>query len=184
MTGSELKELYSASTPEGQRRFYDEYKNYVYTIVYSRLKSCGKREDIEECVSDIFAELLSDAERLFAMDDLTGITRIIAVRKAIQMYRRLTGKNIVTGELDDSIPDSLDVQDESEKMEKSRIILSRIKELGEPDSEIIILSYYYGLNSMQIGRRLSISPAYVRKRKQRALKRLKELLSGSGISEE
>jgi len=51
MTGSELKELILSSPQNGQRRFYNEYNNYVYTVVYSKLGNCGTREEIEECVS-------------------------------------------------------------------------------------------------------------------------------------
>lgn len=184
MTGSEFKELILSSPQNGQRRFYNEYKNYVYTIVYSKLGNCGTREDIEECVSDVFAEIFLNAERYCSMGDLKGITGIIAKRKAIRSYHRLSGSRIMFDELDESISDDLDISAESEKKEKSRILFGKIKELGELDSAIILMSFFYGLDSGQIALRLSMKSAAVRKRKQRALKKLRSLLSGTGIGEE
>ena len=184
MTGSEFKELILSSPQNGQRSFYNEYKNYVYTIVYSKLGNCGTREDIEECVSDVFAEIFLNAERYCSMGDLKGITGIIAKRKAIRNYHRLSGSRIIFDELDESISDDHDISAESEKKEKSRILFGKIKGLGEPDSTIILMSFFYGLDSGQIASRLSMKSAAVRKRKQRALKKLRSLLSGTGIGEE
>ena len=57
MTGNELKALTGSSPNDWQRLFYDEYKSYVYTIVFNRLRSCASREDIEECVCDVFVDV-------------------------------------------------------------------------------------------------------------------------------
>ena len=45
------------SREAGQRAIFDQYGNYVYTIVYSKLHAYGTHEDIEECVSDVFAKI-------------------------------------------------------------------------------------------------------------------------------
>ena len=184
MTGSELKELILSSPQKGQWRFYNEYKNYVYTIVCSKLGKCGAREDIEECVSDVFAEIFMNTDKYCSAGDLKGITGIIAKRKAIRAYHRLSRSRFLFDELDDSVSDRYDISAESEKKEKSRILFGKIKELGDPDSAIILMSFFYGLDSGQIALRLSMKSAAVRKRKQRALKQLRSLLSGTGIGEE
>ena len=42
---------------EFARKIFDEYCNYVYIIVMNKIKECGTKEDAEECVSDVFAEI-------------------------------------------------------------------------------------------------------------------------------
>ena len=39
MTGNELKALTGSSPNDWQRLCYDEYKSYVYTIVFNRLRA-------------------------------------------------------------------------------------------------------------------------------------------------
>ncbi|WP_296616925.1 hypothetical protein [Ruminococcus sp.] len=57
MTHEEYRKASESSKEEAQRILFNEYFNYVYTIVFSRLRSCANREDIEECVSDSFADI-------------------------------------------------------------------------------------------------------------------------------
>ncbi|MBQ3947049.1 MAG: sigma-70 family RNA polymerase sigma factor [Ruminococcus sp.] len=52
-----------------------------------------------------------------------------------------------------------------------------MKELGEPDSIIIIQKYYYERNAKEIGRLIGMNAAAVRMRCTRAIKKLRSLLS-------
>lgn len=182
MTGNELKALIGSSPNEWHKRFYDEYKNYVYTIVFNRLRNIALTEDIEECVSDVFADMLLDKSRLLGMDELRGIVGLIAKRKAILYYRRLSAERGLYDKLED-IADDSDMETDSEKRALARAVLDRITALGQPDSAIILMSYYYDMTSSQIGKKLDMTPFAVRKRRERALKKLKELLSEIGINE-
>lgn len=183
MTGSELKTLFNISPHKAQRAFYDEYKHYIYTIVYSRLRNCGSKEDIEECVSDVIAEVFLSIERYFDMDDLSGITSLIAKRKAVQFYRRLSKKQLNDSDAYETLADENDIVADTEKKHYRDAVFSKIAELGEPDSTIILMSCLYDLNSFQIGARLSMKPSAVRKRRQRALKKLRALMSEIGYDE-
>ena len=55
MNDIELLQLIKTAPERGQRAFYDKYFNYVYTIVYAKLKLYAKPEDIDECVGDVFS---------------------------------------------------------------------------------------------------------------------------------
>ena len=57
MTDSRFRELLKKSPQTAHRVFFDEYYNYVYTIVFNRLRSAASREDVDECVSDVFSEI-------------------------------------------------------------------------------------------------------------------------------
>ena len=62
--------------------------------------------------------------------------------------------------------------------------LGKIKELGEPDSTIIIQQYYYNRTAKEIAESISMSSAAVQKRSSRAKQRLKLLLAEAGIGKE
>lgn len=91
MTASELKAALERSPAECHRALMQEYGRYVYTIVYNKLRSCGTNEDIEECVSDVFADLFISFE--YSDDhvgDIKGYIGTLAKRTAIDYYRRLS----------------------------------------------------------------------------------------------
>jgi len=180
MTGQELKELIGSSPDEWQRKLYDEYKGYVYTIACNRLRHIAGSEDIEECVSDVFADIFLDTDRFLAMDDLRGIIGLIAKRKAIDCFRKLSEQHGEYSDLE-GLADGSDMEKASERRETARVVMDCIASLGRPDSAILIMKYYYGMKSSLIGDKLGMKPAAVRKRSERALARLKELLTEAGI---
>ena len=59
-----------------------------------------------------------------------------------------------------------------------------IKELGEPDSTIIIQQYYYNRTAKEIAESISMTSAAVQKRSSRAKQKLKLLLAYAGIGKE
>ena len=185
MTDSELRELMRLSAEEGRRALFDEYCAYVYAIAAMKLKSCSSREDIEECVSDIFAEVY----RVCCADngydgDLKGIISTIARRTAIDSFRKLSVRNSRSAALDDieyELSSGEDIEDESDRTETQRILLDCVDRLGRPDSDIILQHYFSGRSSGQIGAFLKMTESAVQKRLQRARKKLRTLLEAAGI---
>ena len=59
-----------------------------------------------------------------------------------------------------------------------------IKQLGEPDSTIIIQQYFYERTAKEIAESISMTAAAVQKRSSRARQRLKALFSEAGMSKE
>lgn len=186
MTWSELSLLMKKSPEIGQKAVYDEYYNYVFTIVFNRLRSCASNEDMEECVSDIFADLFIEFDSDFEyVGDLKAYINTVAKNKTTDMYRHINAKKNSYSKLSDieldKLPSDMNITEKIENKELQRIVFDIIRKLGEPDSSILILKYYYGRTSSEIGKKLSISAASVRKRAERALKRLKKILSDSNI---
>lgn len=186
MTVTELDLLMKKSPHEAHRAIYNEYLRYVYAIVFNKLRSCALREDIEECVSDIFSEIFLTYETDSSFSgDMKGYINTVAVRRAIDAYRRITAHNQKYHSLNDEefkeLPDNESVEESIDRNELRHIIMKKIKELGEPDTSIILLKFYYGRNSKEIGKKLSMSSMAVRKRLERALKKLKAMLSDIGI---
>ena len=65
MTDTEWQQLMAQSPEKGRRALIDQYSGLVYAIVYSKLQGLGSREDVEDCVSDVFVKLFRSAEGLY-----------------------------------------------------------------------------------------------------------------------
>ena len=183
MTDAEFKRLYDKDPNEAQTALFDEYLNYVYAIVYNKLRSCGSREDMEECVGDAFSAVFISYDRSGSFEgDLKGFIGTIASRTAIQMYRKLVrhGDMVYLEDEKAEIADTEQVETSTERKAMQSTLLRLIKSLGEPDSDIIIRKYYFNMNSHEIAEKHSMSPEAVRMRCSRALKKLKALLADEG----
>ncbi len=187
MTGSEYIELLKKSPHTAHQSIFDEFIKYVYTIVHNSLIDCAAREDIEECVSDVFAAIYLDLDsKSDCGGDLKGYVRTIAKRKAVDKYRKLTVKSLklvsIHNEDFNNMESDYHIEEETETAELQHILMTKIEELGEPDSSIIIQKYYYNRTSREIAENLSMKGSSVRMRCSRALKRLKKSLSEVGIT--
>ena len=189
LTDSELKVIMLKSAETAHRLLFDEYSSYVYAICATKLKGCATREDIEECLSDSFADIF----RYFDVEsnrngDLKGIIGTITKRNAIDYFRRLSGKSGRTVSIDDEafplISSDIQVDDTTEKAVIREIVLNCIEKLGEPDSSIIAFYYFYSRTTREIAKTLNMSDWAIQKRLSRAKKKLKQLLCDAGINEE
>lgn len=189
MKDTELRQLMELSVQQCHRAVFDKYCNYVYAIVINVLRSCGTREDIDDCVSDVFMKLYRRFdEGLDFSDNLKGFIAAISRNTAIDAFRKITLRNnrnisIDDEEMNELCSDELIVEN-SEHKEQSRIIFGKIKELGEPDSTIIIQQYFYNRTAKEIAETISMTAAAVQKRSSRARQKLKALLVEAGIGRE
>ncbi len=189
MTDMELRMLMAESVQKCHRAVFDKYCNYVYAIVINILRNCGSREDIEDCVSDVFFKLYKqlDAKTDFS-GDLKSFIAAISRNTAIDAFRRLSNKNNRSVYIDDDTTEELRsderIEENAEKAERSRILLGKIKELGEPDTTIIIQQYFYNRTAKEIAKSISMTAAAVQKRSSRAKQKLKALLCEAGIGKE
>ena len=187
MTGKEYCRLCKQSPDTAYRALFDEYLSYVYTIVYNKLRSCASAQDIEECVSDVFAEMYMkyDIDSEFS-GELHAYIGTIAKRKAINRYHHTISESRHIEAIEESewaaINSGQNVTADSEKSEIRNIMLDKINELGEPDTTIIIQKFYYDRSSIEIADMLSMNAPAVRMRCKRAMARLRSLLEAVGIT--
>lgn len=187
MTGNELKELLGTSSEECHRRLMKEYGRYVYAIVFNKLRSCGTREDIEECFCDVFSDIFIKFEYDEKyVNDIKGYIGTIAKRKAIDRFRVLSAANIHNAYTDEEemaeLVSDFSVDERVESSELRRILLQKIKELGEPDSVILIQKFYYNRKSSEIAKTVSMTASSVRSRCTRAMEKLRVKLAEVGIT--
>ena len=179
MTEEQLKELIAQSPDQGYRQLFRQYHRYVFTIVYRTLGSSISSKDAEDCVADVFADVIMHIDT--ASDgSLQGYLGAAARNKAINLKRSLSPGDwyTVSDEETLNVPDSR--SDVAEIVENSRtmsLVLDCIDALGEPDSTIIVQRYLFGRNSREIASELSMSPTAVRMRMSRGLKKLRKKLA-------
>ena len=188
MTSSELRTLYSTSVSDCHRALIKEYGRYVYSIIFNKLRLCGTKEDIEECFSDVFADIFIklDEDKLL-VTDIKALIGTVAKRTAIDRFRTLfaSQKHIENTDENDMslIPADISVEAHAESSELRRLLISKIKELGEPDSTILIQKYYYNRKSEEIAKNVSMTASSVRSRCTRAMEKLRTKLAEIGITE-
>ncbi|MBR1823799.1 MAG: sigma-70 family RNA polymerase sigma factor [Ruminococcus sp.] len=185
MTDSQFRELLRKSPQTAHRAVFDEYYSYVYTIVFNRLRSTASREDVDECVSDVFSDVFLKYDADSPYDgDIKGFISSVAIHRSIDMFRRLTAKNKGTVSLDDEMgrtfPSDEDVAEDAEKRETCHAVLDAVKALGEPDATIVIQKYYYNRSSVEIAEMVEMKPDAVRKRVSRAVNKLRGMLAAVG----
>jgi len=187
MTGTEYCKLYKKSPDSAYDALFESYCDYVYAIVYNKLRSVAVREDIEECVSDIFADVFFGYNKESdSGGDLKGYIGTVAKRRAINAFHSITAR--LSHFSDESEEDmkligaGTDIEAASDMEETRAILLSKINELGEPDSTIILQKYYYDRSSGEIAELLSMKASAVRMRAARALEKLKTSLAAAGIT--
>ena len=185
MTNSQLKTLLRRSPLEAHRALLAEYGSYVYAIVYNKLRSCGTAEDIEECVSAVFADLFLAIDK-GEITNVKAFLGTIAKRTAIDRFRSLAGRAKRTAVMDEDdmlgLASDFNVEQMSDNNELRRILLDQIEALGEPDSTILIEKFYYNKTSSEIAERVSMTASSVRSRCTRAMQRLRTSLSAVGIT--
>ena len=187
MTGKEYCEIYKGSRDKAYDAVFSGYCDYVYAIVYNKLRSIASREDIEECVSDIFADVFFGYDTDKGSEkDMKSYIGTVAKRRAINAFHSLTARS---GHFSQDAEEELavigadtDIEADSDKAETCSIIMSKINELGEPDSAIILQKYYYERTSAEIAEQLSMKASAVRMRAARALDKLKTSLAAVGIT--
>ena len=185
MTQEEFRTETALSREAGCRKLFEEYCGYVYTIVFNRLRSCARREDIDECVSDIFADVFLYFDKDGGFDgDMSGFVGTVAKRKASDYYSRLARPDrsvSMDSEEVMQLSSGSDVEKKVTDSDTQGIVIDKIKQLGEPDSTIIIQRYYYEMSSKEVAAKLGMTPAAVRVRSRRAVKKLRTMLRDTGI---
>jgi len=111
----------------------------------------------------------------------------IAKRTAIDRFRSLSGKSNRTVYVDEDnmqeLASDFNVESISDRNELRHILLSKIEELGEPDSTILIQKFYYNKTSSEIARKVSMTASSVRSRCTRAMEKLRVSLAEVGITQ-
>lgn len=188
MTDLEWEQLLHSSPAQAYENIIEQYGNLIYAIVFNKIGNCGSREDVEDCVSDIMVEFFRNAERFSARSgSLKSYISTIAKRRAIDAFRRISGRNNVCLDIEDENivipPASDDTEEETEKRMFSQHLWNIVKSLGEPDSSIIVYQYFYNYTARETAKILEMTSEAVKKRSIRARKKIGTILRNGGYHE-
>lgn len=185
MTEQEIRRIMQQNREKGCTALFDAYYNYVYAIVFRKVRVFGSREDTEECVIDVFTQVMESFPAI-REGSLRSYIASAARNRALNMCRTLTAKSRQTVSIDGEdfaeLADGQDVAADFEQKDLTRRVLDCIESLGQPDSAILIQRYYLGRSSGEIARALHMNPVTVRSRLHRAVKRLKPMLTKLDIT--
>ena len=171
MQDSDLIALLQTDPERGFTALVRQYGGYVYTIVANKLRGTGTAEDIEETVSDVFAQFYTWMQSHdLAGTNLRALLAVIAKRHSINRFYALTRHP--AAEPIDTLP----TEPAAAAPDEQILLIETVKSLGEPDSEIILRRYYFGQSSKEIGAALGMKPNTVDQRISRGLKKLREIL--------
>lgn len=159
-----------------------EYSAYLFVIVRKTLGDLGTREDVEECVNDVFFEYSRKWEKSgWDPKDQKGYLALLAKRRAIDQYRRLARQagRVVDGLEAEQYVDHSERQDPEKhvlRKEERQQLVQELDNLGETDREILLRRYYLEQSVNEIAGVMKMKENTVSVRIRRALKRLAMVL--------
>ncbi len=173
MTDAELLALIAKSPAQGHRALYDTYANYAYAIIFHILRTCGSREDAEDCLVETFSDVIARIDGIQG-EHLKAYIGQAARNRALNYYHTLTKQRLNTAPIG-SVPEPSvqHVQEDLERRELQTQLLRSIEALGEPDATILIQKYYYGRRMKDIAKMVGLTANAAQVRCSRALKRLR-----------
>lgn len=179
----EIVRLLTLKPEKGLEKLMDGYTGLAFSIVYGKLSNICSKEDIEECVSDIFYEIYKNRDSIDPeKGSLKALLCVISKRKAIDLYRKAIRQNqkLPAEEMENEPAggDNYGVETAVINNETKNLLISEIKALGEPDSEIIIRKYYFGQSTKLIAKDLRLKENTVDKKVSRGLNKLRLALGG------
>lgn len=152
----------------------DIYTPYVSVIVYNIIGNVMTKEDAEEVVADVFVSLWRSADTL---DCSKGNLRAYLGAVARNCSKKKLRDCHIHSELDENIAADIKGLDETAaEAEEKQMLLTLIKELGEPDCEIFLRHYWYGEKLSKISAATGVCKSTVTTKLQRGRKKLKEII--------
>lgn len=184
MREEEIVRLLQSQPEAGMAAVMESYGPKVKWMT-GRILGTGRKEDIEECVSDVFVKVWQEIggyswERGSLLSWIYGIAR----HTAIDRLRRLSGKEAIV--LTDFMEEERlgvtpDFSDSVAQQENMAVIREAVHEMKQPDRNIFLLRYFYFLPVKEIAQRLSLTQKQVENRLRRGREMLKKELTERGV---
>ena len=158
---------------------YNNFYHYVYTITVNMAKAYLQEEDIEEVISDTFLVLWKNRDRL--EDDrkikpyIAGITKKLIQEKC---RKRKIYFNILDYENKLQSIDEIDLI--NEEREEISLLKHMVKQLKEPEQQILELYYYQSMKIKEIAKHVNLSEFTIKQKLYRMRKRMKREIEAKG----
>ena len=153
---------------------YSKYVGLVYKVVFDLLKDTASRQDIEECVSDIFISLWKNAVQY--NDNITTFKKwLVAISKykAIDYIRKLRKKQEIVELKEDTAMSNDNVEEKIIQTDDVNTIVGIIKNMSEIDRRIFFKRYILNENINNIAEYLKLPRTVIDNRLSRGRKLIK-----------
>ena len=157
-----------------------QYSPLVTTIIYNIFSGKLSTADIEETASDVFLTLWENRSKVIP-EKLKGYLCRIAKTKALDRLRKDVGSHPPSLE-DERISDLFIMSDNIESSEVYDILREAIKDIGQPDREILIRHYYYYQSTAVIAEKMNINKNTVQTKLRRTREKLRRYLQERGVN--
>ncbi|MDP4095129.1 MAG: sigma-70 family RNA polymerase sigma factor [Bacillota bacterium] len=153
------------------------YSNNVYILIFRIIGAMASKEDIEECVSEVFVDIWNNSTRY---DKGRGSIKtwilITAKYTALDFRRKYTSKTTADSIYNEDILSKESVEESVISKETAREILEALNELPETDKQIFYRRFYLYEDIESIAESMGLTRQAVDNRLWRGRKILKEKL--------
>ncbi|MCT4620945.1 MAG: sigma-70 family RNA polymerase sigma factor [Marinisporobacter sp.] len=155
----------------------NQYTKIIYCLAYNILCPSLKKEDIEECVSDVFLDAWI---KIHEFDQEKGNFRtwllILTKYKALTYKRKRKGSNVI-GIEEFEIKDSYNLEKQFFLREDQEKIIKIINSFNKIDKEIFFRRYFFGEKISDLANTFHLSRSAIDNRLLRGRKVIKEALN-------
>lgn len=179
LSDEHLLRLMDKNPQKAMKIVMDTYTGLLVHIVRGRLE--GHEEDVKECVADVFIDFYRRYQSIdLKKRNLKSYLATVAHHKAIDRYRKLSSENIIDGDIEEqeylvaesgSSPEQVMINKEN-----ARELTQAIKDLGEPDDDLIFRRYFLMQPVSEIAKLYGMKSNTITKRISRALESLRQNL--------
>jgi len=167
---------------EVNHNLYEKYNPQIRTIVTRILNNAGQSRDIDDCVNNVYLELMEKLQQYNETRGSLGAFVSVIARSTALHYCRDNKRKIgelIGDEKLDFITAPIRVEDDVE----FKVIVSSIrKKLNEHETALFTLRYIYFYSPEEIAKEFQIKRNTVDVRLNRLKKKIKNILIKGGIT--
>ena len=184
MEDRKLLQLLHKDPNVGMEKLIDTYAGLVYAVIARVMPNPEDfASEMESCVADVFSEFYCDLSKYDPQkSSIKTYLCVIARNNAVDLLRR-SEKYRAQISLDDEnaviiCSNTADMEDALQEKQLRRQLLQAIRDLGEPDSTILLRKFFYRQPSKKIAEDLGLTVSNVDTRTHRALAKLRKQFGG------
>ena len=152
---------------------YQKYKNLCLKKAYDIL---GDYMLAEDAVSEAYIRVYKNLHKIEDPASNRSIAFVVTIAKNAALTMLARQKSAAQEELDESLEDDFDLEQEALARMDSREVFAAIESLSEELRSVLMLKYAHDLSHRDIGKALGISENNVTVRLHRARKKLATML--------
>ena len=174
-------EIINSSLPEVNGIFYEKYNSQICVIVARILSLAGQTRDIDDCVNNIYLELIGKLKQYNETRGSIGAFVSIIARSAALNYCRSNMRKfneLIGDDKIDIISEPVEVED---KVEFEMLVKSIKEKLNKEERILFTMRYIYYYSPEEIAKVFQIRRNTVDKRISRLRSKVKNILIKGGI---